>query len=158
MRSVKAGFNGCVSFARLYLDLDSIAAVGAGAPPEQPVALDKAVGDQVLVLQLDPWVTDQGHHRLVVHHNVAVAGALDHLARPLVHDLSSEVLRPAAGAVQVAALQASHHTLWQRQTANLTFHHSGPTDWSLLGLWQVRVLLVRRNNLGEIIFDVSSSN
>ncbi len=39
----------------------------------------------------------------------AVPGALDHLAGALVHDLGGEVFRPAARAVQVPALQSSHH-------------------------------------------------
>jgi hypothetical protein len=39
----------------------------------------------------------------------AVPGALDHLAGALVHDLGGEVFRPAARAVQVTALQSSHH-------------------------------------------------
>ena len=70
-----------------------------------PVALNKAVGDEVLVLQLDPGVSDESHHGLVVDHNLAAAGAFDHLARPLVHDLGGEVLCPAGGAIQVATLE-----------------------------------------------------
>ena len=89
-----------------HLNLDSLTAVWTGAPLEQFVALHEAVGDEVLVLQLDSWVSDQRHHSLVVDDDLAVARALDHLAGPLVHDLGGEVLRPARGAVQVAALKA----------------------------------------------------
>ena len=60
----------------------------------------------MLVLQLDPWVSDESHHCLVIDDDFAAARALDHLACPLVHDLGGEVLRPARGAVQVAALEA----------------------------------------------------
>ena len=59
----------------------------------------------MLVLQLDPGVSDESHHGLVVDHNLAAAGAFDHLARPLVHDLGGEVLCPAGGAIQVATLE-----------------------------------------------------
>ena len=38
-------------------DLDGVAAVRAGAPGQEPVALDEAVGDKVLVLELDPGVS-----------------------------------------------------------------------------------------------------
>ena len=79
--------------------LDGVAAVWAGAPGQQPVALDEAVGDEVLVLQLHPGLRDQRHHGLVVHHDVAVPGTLDHLAGALVHDLGGEVLRPARSAI-----------------------------------------------------------
>ena len=131
------------------LDLDSIAAVRAGAPSQQTVALHEAVSDQVQLLQLHPGVADQGYHSVVVHHDVAVARALDHLAGSLVHDLGGEVLCPAAGAVQVATLQACHHALGQRQAADLALHHRRGAGGSL-GLGQVGVLLVRGYNLGLI--------
>ena len=70
-----------------------------------PVTLDKAVGDQMLVLQLDPWVSDESHHCLVIDDDFAAARALDHLARPLVHYLGCEVFCPAGGAVQVTTLK-----------------------------------------------------
>ena len=70
-----------------------------------PVALDKAVGDEVLVLQLDPGVGDESHHGLVIDHNLAAARTLDHLARPLVHYLRREVFCPARGAIKVATLK-----------------------------------------------------
>ena len=38
------------------LHFDGVAAVGAGAPAQQSVALDEAVGDEVLILELDPGV------------------------------------------------------------------------------------------------------
>lgn len=40
------------------LDLDSVVTVGAGTPAEQSVALDKTVGDELLVLELDPRLLD----------------------------------------------------------------------------------------------------
>ena len=39
------------------LHFDGVAAVRAGAPAQQSVALDEAVGDKVLVLELDPGVS-----------------------------------------------------------------------------------------------------
>ena len=51
--------------------LDCIAAVWGGAPPEEPVALDKAIGDEVLIFELHPRVADKRHHRQVVHHDPA---------------------------------------------------------------------------------------
>ena len=78
-----------------HLNLDSLTAVWTGAPLEQFVALHEAVGDEVLVLKLDPGVGDERHHGLVVHHDVAGPGALDHLAGALVHDLGGEILGPA---------------------------------------------------------------
>ena len=87
-------------------DLDGVAAVRAGAPRQQPVALDEAVCDEVLVLQLDLRVCDEGDHGLVVHHDVAAAGALDHLAGSLVHYLGGEVFGPAGRAIQVPTLKA----------------------------------------------------
>ena len=78
-----------------HLNLDSLTAVWTGAPLEQFVALHEAVGDEVLVLELDPGVGDERHHGLVVHHDVAGPGALDHLAGALVHDLGGEILGPA---------------------------------------------------------------
>ena len=59
----------------------------------------------MLVLQLDPGVGDESHHSLVVDDDLAAARALDHLARPLVHDLGGEVLCPAGGAIQVTTLE-----------------------------------------------------
>ena len=97
-----------------HLNLDSIAAVRTGAPLEQSVALHEAVGDEVLVLELDPGVCDEGHHGLVIHHDVAGPGALDHLRGALVHDLGGEVLSPALGAEQMSTLEASHHLSRQR--------------------------------------------
>ena len=79
----------------------------------------------MLVLELDPGVGDQGHHGLVVHHDVAVPRALDHLAGSLVYDLGGEVLGPALGAEQVAALQACHHLPRQRQAADVTVEDGG---------------------------------
>ena len=38
------------------LHFDGVAAVRAGAPAQQSVALDEAVGDKVLILELDPGV------------------------------------------------------------------------------------------------------
>ena len=38
------------------LHFDGVAAVRAGAPAQQSVALDETVGDEVLVLELDPGV------------------------------------------------------------------------------------------------------
>ena len=38
------------------LHFDGVAAVRAGAPAQQSVALDEAVGDEVLILELDPGV------------------------------------------------------------------------------------------------------
>ena len=108
-----------------HLNLDSIAAVWAGAPLEQSVALHEAVGDQVLVLELDPGVCDEGHHRLVIHHDVAGPGTLDHLRGALVHNLGGEVLGPALGAEQVTTLQASHHLPGQRQAADVTVEDRG---------------------------------
>ena len=88
-----------------YLDLDGVVTIGLRTPPQQPVADHEAVGDEVLVLELDPGVGDEVHDGLVVHDDVAAAlHALDHLAGALVHDLVGEVLRPALGAVQVTAL------------------------------------------------------
>ena len=58
----------------------------------------------MLVLELDPGVRDQVHHGLVVHDDLAVAGAAEG-HRPVVHDLGGQVVRPALGAEQVAALQ-----------------------------------------------------
>ena len=78
-----------------HLNLDSLTAVWTGAPLEQFVALHEAVGDEVLVLELDPGVGDERHHGLVVHHDVAGPGALDLLAGALVHDLGGEILGPA---------------------------------------------------------------
>ena len=46
-----------------------------------------------------PWIGDQRHHRLVVDDDLAAAGALNHLARTLVHDLGGKVLRPARSAI-----------------------------------------------------------
>ena len=46
-----------------------------------------------------PWIGDQRHHRLVVDDYLAAAGALDHLACTLVHDLGGKVLRPARSAI-----------------------------------------------------------
>ena len=97
-----------------HLNLDSIAAVRTGTPLEKSVALHEAVGDEVLVLELDPGVCDEGHHGLVIHHDVAGPGALDHLRGALVHDLGGEVLSPALGAEQMPALEARHHLSRQR--------------------------------------------
>ena len=108
-----------------HLNLDSIAAVWARAPLEQSVTLHKAVGDQVLVLELDPGVCDEGHHRLVIHHDVAGPGTLDHLRGALVHNLGGEVLSPALGAEQVSALEAGHHLPRQRQAADVTVEDRG---------------------------------
>ena len=113
-----------LDWPRLHVaHLDGVAAVRAGAPGEQPVALDKAVGDQVLVLQLRPGLRDQRHHGLVVHHDVAEPGTLDHLAGALVNDLGGEILHPAGGAVLVAALQARHHLPRVGGAADLALHH-----------------------------------
>ena len=109
-----------------HLNLDSIAAVRTGTPLEQSVALHEAVGDKVLVLELDPGVCDEGHHGLVIHHDVAGPGALDHLRGALVHDLGGEVLSPALGAEQMPALETSHHLSRQRQAANVTIEDRGP--------------------------------
>ena len=49
----------------------------------------------MLVLELDLGVCDESHHSLVIHHDVAGPGALDHLAGALVHDLGGEILGPA---------------------------------------------------------------
>jgi len=73
----------------------------------------------MLVLELHPGVRYQGHHRLIVDDNLAAARALDHLTGSLIHDLGGEVLGPAGGAVQVAALQTRHHRLGLGPTANL---------------------------------------
>ena len=82
-------------------DLDGVAAVRTGAPGQEPVALDEAVGDEMLVLQLDPGVGDESDHSLVVHHDVAAPGALDHLTGSLVHYLGGEVLDPTLIAIEV---------------------------------------------------------
>ena len=79
----------------------------------------------MLVLELDPGVGDQGHHGLVVHHDVAGPGTLDHLAGALINNLGGEVLCPALGAEQVAALQARHHLPRQRQAADVTVEDGG---------------------------------
>ena len=106
-------------------DLDGVAAVRAGTPGQEPVALDEAVGDEMLVLQLDPWVGDESDHSLVVHHDVAAPGALDHLTGSLVNDLGGEVLSPALGAEQVAALKPRHHLARQREAADVTVQDRG---------------------------------
>ena len=56
-----------------HLNLDSVAAVWAGAPLEQSVALHEAVGDEVLVLELD-LVLCQLHHGLVVNNDITTKG------------------------------------------------------------------------------------
>ena len=70
----------------------------------------------MLVLELDPGVRDQVHHGLVVHDDLAVAGAAEG-HRPVVHDLGGQVVRPALGAEQVAALQAGGRGLGGRRVA-----------------------------------------
>jgi len=106
---------GALHRPRLHmLHLYCVAAVRTRTPTEQPVALDKAVGDEVLVLQLDPGVGDKSHHGLVVDDDLAAAGALDHLAGSLVHYLGGEVFGPAGRAIQVPTLEAPHHGFRQR--------------------------------------------
>ena len=58
----------------------------------------------MLVLQLHPRVCDQVHHCLVVHDDLAVARASEG-DRTVVNYLGGQVVRPALGAEQVAALQ-----------------------------------------------------
>ena len=70
-----------------------------------------------------PWIGDQCHHRLVVDDDLAAAGALNHLAGALIHNLGGEVLGPALGAEQVAALQPRHqlpgqNRKWIYETGN----------------------------------------
>ena len=139
---------GALHWLRLnMLHLDRVAAVRTRAPAQQPstkdvktvatsqyfqgpVALDKAVGDEMLVLQLDPGVGDKGHHRLVVDDDLTAARALDHLARPLVHDLGGEVLCPAGGAIQVTTLK-TWKTLFNlfNHTRKCYYIHTNPASW-----------------------------
>ena len=109
-----------------HLNLDSITTMRTGAPLEKSVTLHEAIGDEVLVLELDLGVCDEGHHCLVIHHDVAGPGALDHLRGALVHDLGGEVLSPAMGAEQMATLETSHHLPRQRQAADVTVEDRGP--------------------------------
>ena len=75
-----------------------------------PTHLDKVVGDEMLVLQLDLGVVDQLGDGLVVDQDVALARRTgDGLTGALVHDLGRQVLGPAGRAVDVAALQPGHH-------------------------------------------------
>ena len=85
----------------------------------------------MLVLQLHSWVSDQRHHSLVVDDDLAVARALDHLAGPLVHDLGGEVLRPARGAVQVAALKT--YFFWMFKAIRAI---TGMTEYLSSWLWE----------------------
>ena len=94
----------------------------------------------MLVLELHPGVGDQSHHGLVVHHDVAGAGALDHLAGALVHNLGGEVLGPALGAVEVAALQPRHHLSGQRQAADVAVKDGGCPG----AAWPLRLQGLRR--------------
>ena len=74
------------------LHLDSVVAVWAGTPAEQSVALDKAVGDELLVLELDPGLLDQVHDGLVIHHNVTLGlRTLNHLTGALVNYLGCQI-------------------------------------------------------------------
>ncbi len=50
---------------------NGVRAIGSGAPLEQTIALDEAVGDELLVFQLDIAILDQLHDGLVVHQDVA---------------------------------------------------------------------------------------
>ena len=94
----------------------------------------------MLVLELNPGVGDQGHHGLVVHHDVAGAGALDHLAGALVHYLGGEILSPALGAVQVTTLQPRHHLSRQRQAADVAVEDGGRPG----AAWPLRLQGLRR--------------
>lgn len=51
--------------------LDGVAAVRGRTPAQQPVALNKTIGDDVLVLELDARVPHQPHDGGVVHQDVA---------------------------------------------------------------------------------------
>ena len=113
------------------LHFDGVAAVRAGAPAQQSVALDEAVGDEVLILELDPGVGKyffftfnqlfsvvhqpgvgyQVHDGLDIDDDVACAGTLYHLTGALVHDLRGEILGPALRAEQVTALQPCPHSI-----------------------------------------------
>jgi len=95
------------TFDRLRLDVhnfDCMTAVRTGTPSEQSVALDEAVGDQMLVLEFHLGVADQVHHCLIIDNYVATARTFYHLTRTLVHDLGGEVLSPATGAVEMTTL------------------------------------------------------
>lgn len=101
-------------------DLDYGGALRLRAPAQQAVALDEAVRDQVLVLQLHFGVGDQVHDRLVVHQNVTVGrGARDRVAHALLHDLRGQVVHPAVLAEPMLAVQTGQLLGRQVEVADL---------------------------------------
>jgi hypothetical protein len=91
------------------LNFYGVTAVSWRTPAQQTIALDKAVGDKLLVLCTNARLCQQIHHSDVIHQNItAMSGACDGLAQSFLHDLCGEVLNPTWFAEAMTTLESSH--------------------------------------------------